>query len=124
MIPDGKPSRPPEEFVATTIEFVGEQDGPPERELKGHLATLFKSEPSVNRAYLARVLYNNAEECEVTLCLSATNPDVVRLNERVGRLFAGFFRRDAFLDILFLSPVQEADIDKVCSAFYETLTNG
>ena len=54
----------------------------------------------------------------------ATNPDVARLKERVGRLFAGFFRPDAFLDIVFLSPDQEADIDKVCSAFYETVTNG
>jgi hypothetical protein len=124
MIPNGTPSKPREAFVAATIHFVGDQDGPPERELMGHLAALFKNEQSVQRAYLARVQYKNGDEYSVALCLATTSPDVQRLNECVGRLFAGFFRRDAYLDILFLSPDQEADIAKVCSAFYETLTNG
>jgi len=118
MIPDGDPTRPREEFVAQTIQFVGEQDGPPERELKSHLAKLLTSERTVHRAYLARVQYDDATNWDVALCLASTDPDVQGLNGRIGRLFAGIFRRDAHLDILFLSKTQEAEISKVCTPFY------
>jgi hypothetical protein len=126
MIPEGTPSKPVENYVATTVHFVGEQDGPPERELKEHLATLLKLEKAVHRAYLARVRYNNRENYDVALCLRATNPDAKQINDRVGRVFAGIFRRDAYLDVLFLSEKQESELLDVCPAFYHeaTLTNG
>ena len=59
-LPDADPSKPREEFVASTIRFIGQQDGPPERELKSHLASLLADECSVQRAYLARLQYDNA----------------------------------------------------------------
>jgi hypothetical protein len=117
-LPDGDPSRPREEFVASTIRFLGEQDGPPERELKSHLATLLADERAVHRAYLARLQYGNSTTWDVALCLAATNPDIKALNDRVGRLFAAIFRRDAYLDILFLSKIQEAELSNVCPPFY------
>src|SRR5688500_13564542 len=69
MIPEGAPSRPTEEFVASNIRFVGEQDGPPERTLKTHLVELFSTEPALVRAYLARVQYGAEPGSEVALCL-------------------------------------------------------
>jgi hypothetical protein len=119
MIPDGTPSRPTEEFTAPTIRFVGEQDGPPERDLKSHIAELLTNELEVDRAYLARVQYDDAENWNVALCLAATNPDISRINERIGRLFAGIFANDMHLDILYLSDAQEEEITKVCTSFYK-----
>ena len=75
-LPDADPSKPCEAFVASTIRFVGGQDGPPERELKLHLATLPGDERSVQRAYLARLRYDNAKSWDVALCIVATNPNI------------------------------------------------
>ena len=116
-LPDGDPSRH-DEFVASTLRFVGEQDGLPERDLKAHLATLLRSEPAVHRAYLARVQYESATHWDVALCLAATAPEAKRINERIGRLFAGIFRPDVYLDVLFLSERQEIEVAQVCAAFY------
>ena len=64
MAPDPEPSRH-EKLTIFKVEFVGEQDGPPERELKLRLVMLFENEPSVRRAYLARVRYENASTTDV-----------------------------------------------------------
>jgi hypothetical protein len=120
-LPDANSSKPSEEFCASMGRFLGEQDGSPERELKLHIATLLKGEPSVHRAYLARVLYDCAPSWDVALCIAATNPNAQELNNRVGRVFAAIFRRDAHLDILFLSDQQEALLSSVCRPFYSAL---
>src|SRR6476646_3913595 len=112
MIPDGDPSKH-EELTVFNIRFVGEQDGPAERDLKSHLTTSLGSEPAVHRGYLARVHYENATAWDVALCLAASNPDERSMNERIGRLFAGIFRPDMHLDVLFLSANQEADLANV-----------
>ncbi len=118
MIPDGTPSQPTEEFIAPEIRFVGEQDGPPERDLKSHLVDLFADEPTVRRAYLARVQYDDSQNWDVALCLAAREPDIPHINERIGRLFAGVFAKHMHLDVLFLSGAQEEEIAKVCTGFY------
>jgi hypothetical protein len=119
MIPDGTPSRPAEEFTAPTIRFVGEQDGPPERDLKAHIADLLRNELEVDRAYLARVQYDDTPSWSVAPCLAATKPDIPTINERIGRLFAAIFANDMHLDILYLSTAQEEELTKVCTSFYE-----
>lgn len=42
------------------IRFICEQDGIPERKLKEGLFHLFNKSSDINRAYLARVAYDNA----------------------------------------------------------------
>jgi hypothetical protein len=49
-----KHSRPAEEVKPPVIKFVGEQDGSPERDLKARFIKVFREEPTVQRAYLAR----------------------------------------------------------------------
>ena len=85
MTPDGAPSRPREDLFAY-VRFVGEQDGPVERELKEHLTTLFRSDPAILIAYLARVQYDNTDSCGVALCLVSMNPDDKGVWDRVGRV--------------------------------------
>jgi len=43
-----------EQFQVSSVSFVGEQDGPPERELKARLVILFNQNDNIRRAYLAR----------------------------------------------------------------------
>ena len=97
---------------------MGEQDGDAERALKARLSTSLAKFRTVNRAYLARVGFQPNAEPAVALCVASDDPNVSVLEE-AGRQFRTLFATEAFLDMLFLSPEQEADLARVCSAFYE-----
>ncbi len=53
------------ELHVPAIYFLGEQDGPPERELKKLLAPLFQGRTEVLRAYLARLTYGSGSPASV-----------------------------------------------------------
>ena len=111
----GKRQRPPVVRVVSKIRFIGEQDGAPERGLKTLLVPELVSSNAV-RAYLARVQYENASTYEVALCVrGAEDP---RLVQAVADHFAKLFRRDTYLDTLFLTEAQEKDLGRVCKPFY------
>jgi hypothetical protein len=97
-----------------TVGFVGEQDGEPERLLKDALVAEFRNVAGLKRAYLARVEY--ADGVHVALCLAA--PEDSALVERIGARFAGIFGRHEHLDVLFLGPSQEAELQRVCAPFH------
>lgn len=109
-----KPKRKTEVHTQRTVGFVGEQDGEPERLLKDALVTEFRKASGLKRAYLARV--EHADGVHVALCLAA--PEDPALVERIGACFAGIFGRHEHLDILFLGPGQEAELQRVCAPFH------
>lgn len=97
------------------VRFVGEQDGEPERLLKSVLIAELSARPEIERAYLARVEYPDG--VHVALCLVAQeDPSLV---ERVGARFGEIFARPQHLDILFLRPAQEAELQQVCPPFHD-----
>ena len=100
------------------IEFLGEQDGEPERDLKQRLTEVLSSFPTVRRGYLARVGFAPSDEVVVALCLASDTPDP-KLVDQVEKVFRTLFAKGTFLDILFLSAQQEVDVARVCSAFFE-----
>lgn len=51
------------------VRFLGEQDGKPERLLKGRLAESFKQRGEVQRVYLARVI--SGDQVGIALCIKA-----------------------------------------------------
>lgn len=108
----------PEEFQVPQLRFLGQQDGPPERELKCRLVQFFLSEETVNTAYLARVAYT-AESVSVALCLRARFGPDRGLAQEVGRIFASMFGSHEHLDIIFLSDMQEAELAIVCKPFFQ-----
>jgi hypothetical protein len=110
--------RVPAARTESHVEFLGEQDGPPERVLKADLAADFAAVGDVRRGYLARVGYQPNARPGVALCLRLDSGDEAVVAERVGRLFAATFARGVALDILFLSAEQEADLARVCRPFY------
>src|SRR6266567_2712918 len=115
-----QPPRPRKEvtFTALTIQFVGEQDGPPERLLKAQLAELLRSQSAVERAYLARTDYGDATGMHVTLCVKSSLGEDKLLTPKIGDIFVGIFGSHEHLDTLFLLTNQENDLQKVCRPFY------
>jgi len=121
----GRPNRSdkPERLVARHIEFLGEQDGLPERELKATLASVFVRWEAVQRAYLALVRYETTGPHHVALCIASSEPDDRTLVDCVLDLFEGRFGPHEHLDVLFLRGGQEAELGRACRAFYAVQPN-
>ena len=107
----------PSHRLEPRIEFLGEQDGDVERDLKAALIGLFARFPSVRRAYLARVGFQPATAPSIAICLALEHPNQ-RIVREICDAFRPMFSSDAFVDVLFLTPEQEIDAARVCSAFY------
>ena len=105
------------------INFIGEQDGPPERELKAELTVLFAKLRLVTTAYLARITYGDAGTVQVALCVRAQPGQNRMFAERVGRIFGAMFGSHEHLDIIWLTPEQEPALTKVCRPFYQLDTS-
>src|SRR5262245_54917811 len=112
------PSRKEAVLTALVIQFLGEQDGPPERLLKTQLAEFFRSESGVERAYLARTDYGDAGGTHVALCIKTSSRDHRPLAQKSGDIFARVFGSHEHLDTIFVSLDQESDLRKVCRPFY------
>lgn len=100
------------------LKFCGEQEGPPERELKERLVQFFQRDQSVTAAYLARVAYADQSSVNVALCLRTRFGSDPGLAEKIGRLFASMFGPREHLDIVFITGEQETELAKVCSPFF------
>ncbi len=107
-----------EEFRAKQIQFVEEQDGPAEQELKEKLIPIFIPRRELKEAYLARVEFGSQAGQSVALCLrSKLREDHGLLNE-IERTFNALFNAEAHLDIVFLREEQLEPLASVCKPFY------
>ena len=104
------------------IQFLADQDGPPERLLKEHLSTVFVFHRQLNRAYLAQVRY--ADEIGVALCLSCADGPSQNLAAVVGEVFGSIFGAHEHLDIVFVGEDQEPALRRVCRPFYSAPARG
>jgi hypothetical protein len=101
------------------VEFLAEQDGAPEQELKAALRPILAGSRVVERAYLARVGFQPHVATAVALCLTGPSDVPGGLLKELMNAFATLFRSDAALDIVAVSAEQEADLRRVCLPFYE-----
>lgn len=99
-------------------EFLGERSGAVENTLKRELILEFATRPDVRRAYLANARFQSQTEPSMVLGIVSARPDDQSLVMRVGEIFRRQFPKDVNLDILFLTPEQEADLALVCRPFY------
>src|SRR5271169_1108199 len=101
------------------ISFVGEQDGPVERELKADLTNLFRNESGVEVAYLATGYHGDNPSPDVFLCLlredKLGDADLVA---KIGEIFSRIFSSDQHVDVFFFDRADEHEIRDVCRAFY------
>lgn len=116
-----KSKQHPQSVHVPQLRFIGEQDGLPERELKERLAEFFKHDQSVRAAYLARVSYGDPSPVSVALCLRTQFGADPGMAEKIGRIFASMFGSHEHLDMVFLSPEQEAMLAKVCAPFFNSV---
>jgi SseB protein C-terminal domain len=111
--------RPTEKLNVPVLTFIGEQDGPAERMLKGKLSELFTERKNVRTAYLTKAHYGDPQAISVCLCLGVTSGADEPLVEAVHSLFAKHFNRAVHLDIMFLRAKQEEEVALVCKPFYQ-----
>ncbi len=104
------------------VQFLGEQDGPPERLLKERLSSAFFFHPSLKEAYLAQVRY--ADEICVALCIRSVDGPSQILAEVVAGVFGSIFGAREHLDIVFVDDDHEAALRRVCRPFYSALALG
>lgn len=136
-----KPSRRPETLTPLRINFIGEQTGSTEDDLKSRFRQLFASVRSVQSAYLARLSYGGPPEYStglfvsgligspsspsapsgnsVGLCIRSTIGIDAGLQKRIGQIFAEVFRQAEWLDVVFIRDDQELELKKVCRPFFE-----
>ena len=109
-------ARSPEHWSVPHVRFMGEQDGANEKNFKVSLIELFQNYSALERAYLARVLYEDADTIHVALCLAGQKDHNVE--RAAGQVFTQIFRSDCHLDIFFLqSSSQEQELAEVCRPF-------
>jgi len=107
----------PTSFRPPKIDFLGEQDGIPERELKIEIAKVLEEQPTVMRAYLAIVRYG-ASSPSVALCLADKTLHIEKIVLRIGQIFQKMFNVDECLEIFIINPSQERKLMKVCKPFF------
>lgn len=111
-------SRRAQERRESRVEFVGEQSGSAEDTLKRELILEFATRPVIRSAWLARVSFASQNEPAVALCILSDQPDDRSLVTRVSDIFRRQFGKDSFLDVLFLTNEQVAEVSRVCAPFY------
>jgi hypothetical protein len=113
-----KQVKPPQTINAPRIDFLGEQAGPVEDDLKARFWHTFAGFPAVQRAYLARLSYGQQSGHSVGLCIRSTSGIDQTLQKRLGQIFTETFNAREHLDILFIRDDQEQELKKVCGPFY------
>lgn len=110
--------RQPKSFRVRAIDYVSEQDGPPERDLKTALGELFVASDEVQAAFLLRVRLPKATQESVMLVVRAPDADRRRLVKRITHVFQQHFGSNVSLDISFMTLDDVARAEMVASAFY------
>jgi hypothetical protein len=111
-------NRSRQEKNVSKLQFVGEQDGLPERVLKARLVGLFGRRTDVRTAYLARVVYGKRSPVTVALCLRAQPGLEQPLVAAIGGVFSEMFSRREHLDIVFLDEADELELMARCRPFF------
>lgn len=108
--------------VEQKVDFIGSTDGAAESGLKRALILEFVTRPVIQRAYLAQVTLGPESHAGLALCLVSTQPGDQSVVSRAGEIFGRTYPKDAVLDVVFMSPEQEADLRPLCEPFYSRLT--
>jgi len=108
-----------EEFHVRRTQFLAEQNGPSEQELKRHLANYFSCVPDVDRAYLVRVAHEKSTDQKVALCLAGGKAKAIEIVQSVSAIFHALFQNSESLDVLFLSDEQKSEVNLIADPFYK-----
>ena len=105
-------------FKQPDLQFVAEQDGPVEQDLKARWMAILSLHPEVQRAYLALGTYDTSQSYQPLLCIRSSRGNDPRLVDQLAAPFKELFSQDCALDIMFISGERETELRQVCHAFY------
>jgi len=112
------PSTRAERRWVDDIQFLCEQDGVAERELKARWREILAADGNITAAYLVRVSGDQRAEQTVVLAIrSRSGPDGALIGA-LGDQFRGCLSKDTFVDILFMSEPQERSVRAIANPFY------
>jgi len=98
-------------------EFHAAARGEGEERLVTALGLLLREHKNVERAYLARVRYGAGQPLDMALCLVGEETDA--LYGVLRKLFHAMFEQGQHLDIVFVSPDEEARLRELAPPVYE-----
>jgi hypothetical protein len=108
-----------ENLRTSRVLFLGEQDGPVERELKAYLVeNCLSPQWCVSSAYLARVSYQETPGLTVALCLWGGKENATAIVESIGTAYSRQIGATERMDIFFLDESQHQAVGRVAKPFY------
>jgi hypothetical protein len=107
----------PQAFVVCDIQYLAEQDGPIEQALKAEWRRVLQ-QLSVPSAYLVRVQLPELPTSSVALMLSKGPLDDAKVVAALMPSFKNAMAGSQFVDIVFMTQQQEAEVAKVCKPFW------
>jgi hypothetical protein len=107
-----------EPFTNRRIHFLGEQDGPPEQDLKRQLSDYLGCEHQIKRAYLVQIAHDTTSTPKVALCLVGEQTNIRQVVQCVGTIFKELFPTAESIEVLFLNELQKTEVNLVARPFY------
>ena len=107
----------PQVVPASGIRFIAEQNGQFESTVKERIAAALPKHTEVQRAYLVSALYPDATT-GVVLGVVCNGPPSQTVLPDIQHIFAAIAPPNLSLDVLFLSPAQQAQVALVAKPFY------
>ena len=108
----------PQELTHVMTTFIGEQDGPSERDLKARFVEIFREQPVVEHAYLALADHGDGTGVHVTLAIKSSGGEDLSLVRKLQGVFSAMFNSQEHLDMMFIREDQERQLREVCAPFY------
>ncbi len=111
-------------YPKSKIQFLCEQNGLPEKDLKKEFVTLFKKDIKVLRAYLVRITFDSKNDYLVALCIfldsttSLNHKQVIPRIKEISKICQKMLPQEIHLEIIFLDKETETKVLEVCSPFY------
>jgi hypothetical protein len=106
-----------EEKSPKPFKILGEQDGAPERILKGELRSFFQRSGNISQAFLARLQYLDRDTVTVSLCLRTSGEGEDNIAEGAAKIFSRLFKTDEIIDITFLDSASADLVSSKCQSF-------
>jgi len=100
------------------VQFLGGETGSVEDMVKRDLILEFATRPDIRRAYLTRVAFPPQTDSALAVCILSRRPDDQAVVARVGDILRRRYSKDTALEILFLTPEQDAEIAGVSRPFF------
>jgi hypothetical protein len=105
-------------FTSRRIQFLGEQDGPSEQELKRQLSDFLRCEREIQKAYLVQIARDATSTPNVALCLVGEQTNILQVVQCCGTIYNELFQSTECIEVLFLNELQRSEVNLVARPFY------